>query len=189
VGQLINLEGIGNDVGISSPTVKEWISILEASYILVRLQPYFENFGKRIIKSSKLYFTDVGLVSYLLGIENVMQMARDPLRGSLIENLLVLELMKSRLNKGLDPALYFFRDVQGHEVDLIFKSANELVPIEIKASKTFHSEFLKNLDFFQKLVGDRCSRGFLIYAGEQEQAIGLFTLLNYHHAEQALRVI
>jgi predicted AAA+ superfamily ATPase len=187
IGQILNLEGIGNDVGVSSHTVREWISILEASFILIRLHPYFENFGKRIIKSPKLYFTDVGLASYLLGIENLEQMSRDPLRGHLVENLVVIELMKSRLNRGLDPQLYYFRDAHGHEVDLIFQSGHELVPIEIKAAKTFHSEFLKNLFFFQTLVGDRCPKGFVIYAGNQEQKIGSFQAINLMHSYQAVK--
>jgi predicted AAA+ superfamily ATPase len=186
IGQLLNLEGIGNDVGVSSNTIKQWISILEASFILLRLQPYYENFGKRMIKSPKIYFTDVGLASYLLGIENSSQMERDPLRGNLIENLVVLELMKYRINQGLDPQLFFFRDAQGHEVDLIFQKGRELIPIEIKASKTFNSDFLKNLRFFKDLVGERCKNGTLIYAGTQEQSVESFKVLNYAHASQAL---
>jgi predicted AAA+ superfamily ATPase len=179
IGQIINLEAIGGEVGISSHTVKEWISILEASFVVFRLQPYFENFGKRIIKSPKLFFNDVGLASYLLGIENEVQMSRDPLRGYLVENLVVLEILKGRLNQGLDPQLYYYRDVQKNEIDLIFKNGNELIPIEIKSSKTFHPDFLKNLRFFQDLVGARAPKGFLIYAGDQEQRIGSIGLLNY----------
>ncbi|MBS0620238.1 MAG: ATP-binding protein [Verrucomicrobia bacterium] len=187
IGQLINLEGIGNDVGISSHTVKEWISILEASFILIRLTPYFENFGKRMIKSPKLYFADVGLASYLLGIENLAQMERDPLRGHLVENLLVLELYKARLNQGLDPQLYFFRDTHGHEVDLLFQSGHQLIPIEVKASKTFHSDFLKNLSYFQQLIGEkRCPIGYLVYAGTEEQKIGAFELIHYSQAAQRI---
>ncbi len=186
VGQLLNLEGISNEVGVSAQTIKEWISILEASFIIFRLQPYFENFGKRMIKAPKLFFTDVGLATYLLGIENTIQISRDPLRGNLIENLIVLELMKARLNRGLDPQLYYFRDAHGHEVDLIFQSGHKLVPIEIKAAKTFNAEFLKNLDYFQQLAGDRCEKGFLIYTGSQEQAIGSFRILNYMNSGEAL---
>lgn len=186
IGQLLNLEGIGNDVGISSNTVKEWLSVLEASFIIFRIQPYHENFGKRIIKSSKLYFTDVGLASYLLGIETTTQMTRDPLRGNLVENLIVTELMKTRLNQGKDPQLYFFRDTHGHEVDLIFQAAHQLIPIEIKASQTFHSDFLKNLLFFQELVGERMPKGVLIYSGQKEQPIKSIQLLHYTHAAKAL---
>jgi predicted AAA+ superfamily ATPase len=187
IGQLINLQGIGNDIGVSSHTIKEWISILEASYILLRLQPYHENFGKRIIKSPKLYFTDVGLASYLLGIENVIQISRDPLKGYLVENLVLLELIKSRLNQGLDPHLYYFRDSHGHEVDLIFQSGSQLVPIEIKAGQTFHTDFLKNIHFFKQLAGTRCDRGCVIYTGTQEQDTESLRVINYKHASIALR--
>lgn len=182
IGQILNLEEIGSEVGLSSHTVKEWISMLEASFVVFRLQPYFENFGKRIIKSPKLFFIDVGLASYLLGIENEMQMSRDPLRGHLVENLVILELFKGRLNRGLDPQLYYYRDVQKNEVDVIFKEGHILVPIEVKSSKTYNGEFLKKLKFFQKLVGERAPKGYLIYAGEQEQTIGSIELINYRKA-------
>lgn len=184
IGQILNLEEIGGEIGISSHTVKHWISILEASYIVFRLQPYFENFGKRMIKSPKLYFTDTGLAAYLLGIENEVQMSRDPLRGHLVENLVLLELLKTRLNQGLDPELYYYRDVQKNEVDVIWKKGHELIPIEIKSSKTFHSDFLKNLQFFQNLVGERAPRGYLVYAGDQQQKIHASQVLNYRHAAQ-----
>lgn len=185
-GQIVNLEEIGGEVGLSSHTVKEWISILEASFIVFRLQPYFENFGKRVIKSPKLYFTDVGFASYLLGIENEVQMSRDPLRGHLFENLILLELVKSRLNQGLEPHLYYWRDVQKNEVDVIFKDGQRLVPIEIKSSKTYHPDFLKKLHFFQKLAPERAPKGYLIYAGDQEQTLHSIELLNYHRATHSI---
>ncbi len=186
IGQILNMEEIGGEVGLSSHTVKEWISMLEASFIVFRLQPYFENFGKRIIKSPKLFFTDVGLATYLLGIENEVQISRDPLRGHLIENLIVLELVKWRFNHGLDPQLYYYRDLQKNEVDVIFKTGNQLIPIEIKSSKTFNSEFLNKLQFFQNLVKERAPQGYLIYAGEQEQQIQSIQLLNYKHAARSI---
>ncbi|MBI3211101.1 MAG: ATP-binding protein [Simkania negevensis] len=142
IGQILNLESLGNETGISSHTAKYWISMLEASFVIIRLQPYHENFGKRLLKSPKLYFTDVGLASYLLGIENLTQMTRDPLRGNLVENLVLLELIKYRFNQGLDPNLYYFRDHHGHEVDFIFQSASQLIPIEVKAANTFISSSL-----------------------------------------------
>lgn len=187
VGQILNREAIGAEVGVSSHTVNEWISILEASFIVFRLQPYFENFGKRIIKSPKLYFTDTGLAAYLLGIENENQMSRDPLRGHLVENLVLLELMKGRLNQGLDPQLYYYRDVQKNEIDVIFKRGNDLIPIEIKSSKTYNSEFLKSLHFFQNLVTPRAPNGYLIYAGDQEQKIHSIDLINYKRATEILK--
>ena len=189
IGQILNYEGIANDVGVSSKTIKEWISILEASFVIFKLEPYFENFGKRVIKSPKLYFSDVGLATYLLDIENPSQISRDPLKGNLVENLVVLEIIKSRLNKGLDPKLYFFRDAHGHEVDLIFKSASKLVPIEIKTAKTFHKDFLKNLKFFKDLVGEKCENGFLIYSGDQKQKIGDFSILKYTDCSNLLDLV
>lgn len=186
VGQIVNLEEIGGEVGISSHTVKHWISILEASFVVFRLQPYFDNFGKRMIKTPKLFFTDVGLATYLLGIENKLQVSRDPLRGHLFENLVILELMKWRFNQGLDPQLYYYRDVQKNEIDVIFKSGPDLIPIEIKSSKTYNTEFLKRLQFFQNLVKDRAPKGYLIYAGEQEQRAHNVYLLNYKRALHAV---
>jgi predicted AAA+ superfamily ATPase len=186
IGQELNLQQIGNEVGISSHTVKEWISILEASFVVFRLQPYFENFGKRQVKSPKLYFYDVGLATYLLGIENETQVSRDPLRGHLVENLILLELVKQRSNHGLDPQLYYYRDAQQNEIDVIFKDGHMLVPIEIKASKTYNSDFLKSLHYFQEFLPDRAPKGYLIYAGEQEQTIGSIQLLNYRHSTRSI---
>lgn len=179
VGQILNVHSLSNDLGVASQTINDWLSVLEASFIVFRLQPYFENFGKRLIKSPKIYFTDVGLATYLLDIENTIQIANNPLRGNLVENLVVLELFKARFNKGLDPHFYYYRDNTGNEIDVIYKFGNELIPIEIKAAQTFNEQFLKTLKFFQKLVKDRCQRGFLIYTGTQEQKIGDFSLINY----------
>ena len=185
-GQILNMEDIGGEVGISSHTVKEWISILEASFIIFRLPPYFENFGKRIIKSPKLFFNDVGLAAYLLGIQNETQLSRDPLRGKLFENAILLELKKHRLNLGLDPNLFYYRDIQKNEVDIIYKNGHELVPIEIKSSKTYNTEFIEKLLFFQSIAKGRSPKAFLIYAGEAEQKIHNIHVLNYKHAAQTL---
>jgi predicted AAA+ superfamily ATPase len=179
IGSVLNKESLGNDLGISGNTVHQWLSILEASFIIYQLQPYFENFGKRAIKSPKLYFTDVGLATYLLGIENIEQVQRDPLRGFLVENLVVLELMKARLNQGLDPQLFFYRDNHKNEVDVIFKQSSQLIPIEIKAAQTFSSSFLKGVSFYQNLAGERAKKGFIIYAGEHEQRMGSVEVLNF----------
>ncbi|HNA61840.1 MAG TPA: ATP-binding protein [Rhabdochlamydiaceae bacterium] len=187
IGQMLNLEEIGGEVGLSSHTVKHWISMLEASFIVFRLHPYFENFGKRLIKSPKLFFTDVGLATYLLGIENVTQMSRDPLRGHLVENLVILELVKTRTNQGLDPQLYYYRDTQKNEVDVIYKQGNHLIPIEIKSSKTFNPDFLKRLRFFQDLTKKRSPKGYLVYAGDLEQQIHSIELLNFKHASKILK--
>ncbi len=187
IGQILNMEEIGGEIGISSHTVRHWISILEASFIVFRLPPYFENFGKRIIKSPKLYFNDIGLASYLLGIQNEIQLSRDPLRGNLFENAIILELKKERLNKGLDPNLFYYRDMQKNEIDIIYKNGNNLVPIEIKSSKTFHLEFTKKLQYFQSIAKNRSPKAFLIYAGTAEQRIQTTQVLNYKNAVQSLK--
>lgn len=185
IGQVLNMEEIGGEVGISSHTVKEWISILEASFIVFRLLPYFENFGKRVIKSPKLYFNDVGLAAYLLGIQNETQVSRDPLRGNLFENAIILELKKYKLNQGLDPNLFYYRDIQKNEVDIIHKKGNTLIPIEIKSSKTFHANFLEKLVYFQTITKERSPIGYLIYGGDIEQGVYTNKVLNYKHAHHA----
>jgi predicted AAA+ superfamily ATPase len=185
IGQILNVHSLSDNLGISSHTVKHWLSILEASLTIFLLQPYFENLGKRVIKSPKLYFTDVGLATYLLGIENLTQLERDPLRGNLIENLVILELLKARFNQGLDPQLYYYRDSHHNEVDVIHKSANQLIPIEIKAAKSITKDFFKGLNYWKQLVPTRCKNGYLIYAGEQEQQIVGSQVLNYKHIYNA----
>lgn len=165
VGQLMDFTSLAGDVGISANTVKHWLSILEASFIVYKLPPYFENFGKRVIKSPKYYFTDTGLLCFLLGIENPQQVARDPLIGQLFENLVVMDFVKNLYNRGKLANLYFYRDSNGLEVDLLFQRGRSLVPIEIKSSATYKPELLKGLKRIMELsplMGD----GYLIYAGD-----------------------
>lgn len=178
IGQIVNMNSISNDLGVSSPTISQWLSILESSFIVFKLTPYFENFGKRIIRSPKIYFTDVGLVSYLLGIENPEQVSRDPLLGGLFENMVVMEAIKTRLNKGLDPNLYFFRDNNGNEVDLLYKKHNSLIPIEIKAAMTYNKKLVKGIEYFYK-ISNKSERGFLVYAGEQSIKSESFHVYNF----------
>jgi len=145
VGQLMDYQALSNAVGVSAKTTKQWLSVLEASYVVVKLPPYFENFGKRVVKSPKYFFTDVGLLAYLLGLETPSQVLRDPLLGSIFENLVVIEVLKQRYNSGYDANLYFFRDSNGSEIDLLCKTSNGLVGIEIKAASTWHGKFAKQL--------------------------------------------
>ncbi len=187
IGQIFNKESIANEVGVSAKTITQWLSVLEASYIVFLLPPYFENFGKRVIKSPKLYFCDVGLASYLLGIEKVSQIERDPLRGNLVENLVILELIKTRWNQGLDHRLYFFRDSSQLEIDVLFQRGNELVPIEIKSAKTFNKSFLKGLSKFKTLAQARCQNPTLIYAGSEELQVNGVQLLHFSHSSKAIQ--
>lgn len=189
VGQVFNSHSLSNELGVSYHTISNWLSILEASFLIFRLQPYFENFGKRIIKSPKLYFTDTGLASYLLDITSVAQIARDPLRGNLAENFIVAEFFKNRLNNGIEPSFYFYRDSNQNEVDLIYKIGNDLLPIEIKSSQTFNSQFIKSLTYFKQITKERCPRGVLVYAGTQEQEINDFKIFNFKHISAILNWI
>lgn len=179
VGQVLNMNSLGNALGVSNHTIKSWLSILQASYIITLLPPYFENFGKRIIKSPKLYFFDVGLATYLLDIETLKQLDKDPLRGHLLENLAVMELYKARHNRGANPNFYYYRDSQKHAVDLIYKQANSLIPIEIKSAKTLRNHFFHGLEYFQKLVGGRCSKGYVVYDGAGGISHHNFMTLNF----------
>lgn len=180
VGQLFNASSLSTEVGVSAHTIGEWLSILEASFILFRLPPYFENFGKRLIKSSKIYFIDTGLACSLLGLDNPTQVERDPLWGSLFENMVVIEYLKTKLNAGKDSNLFFFRDNHGHEVDLIFSEERKLNPIEIKAAATWQGRFLDNLNFFQKLIpSDRAAPPTVVYAGKESRDTGNYRLLPY----------
>ena len=178
VGQLINLSSLGNDVGVSGGTISEWLSILEASFIIFRLPPYFENFGKRQTKSSKIYFTEVGLVSYLLELENPNMVARDPLLGGLFENMVVLEALKTRYNASKEAGIYFFRDSNGMEIDLLQSAKRTLYPIEIKAGRTYSKAFTANIEKFRKLT-PQAGTGTIIYSGEAQQKIGENNLINF----------
>lgn len=179
VGQILNASSLASDVGVSPHTAQHWLSVLEASFIIVRLQPFFENFGKRLVKASKLYFVDSGLACWLLGIHTAQQVARDPLWGSLFENLVVMEAFKARCNRGLEPELYYFRDSHGNEVDLLLRQNRRLRPIEVKAARTFDRSFLRGLSFFTKLAADRAARGVVVYAGDEERQAGQYELVSF----------
>ena len=179
VGQLINLSALSNDVGVSSQTLSQWLSVLEASFIVFRLPCYYENFGKRLVKSQKLYFTEPGLVSWLLGINAPEQISRDPLFGGLFENMVVVEALKYRLNSGEMPELYFLRDSQGLEADLVFRESHDhLIPIEIKAGQTWNKDFGKNLLKLRKL-SSKFSNGYVIYAGELTPEVDGIKFVNF----------
>lgn len=165
VGQLINYQSLGNDVGVDNKTIKHWLSILEASFVVFKLPPYFENFGKRVIKSPKYYFTDTGLLSYLLDIEKPSQLTRDPLIGNIFENLIVLEALKARYNRGAKPNLYFYRDSKGHEIDLLYKTGREFIGVEVKSASTWNKRFKKNLKHFSD-KNVLLTKAYVVYNGE-----------------------
>ncbi|MBR9987510.1 MAG: ATP-binding protein [Desulfosarcina sp.] len=170
IGGLLNVSSLANDTGVSHTTAGNWLSLLEASYIVFQLQPYYRNISKRLVKSPKLYFYDVGLATFLLGIENETQLVRDPLRGSLFENLVVAEALKYRFNQGRRSNLFFYRDSKGNEVDLVLVNGPDLFPIEIKSSMTITRDYFKGLRHFSKIFGNSIPRGSgLVYGGQEGQ--------------------
>lgn len=189
ISHMLNLEGMSNELGVAHNTVKHWFSILEASYLVFRLQPYYENFGKRIIKSPKLYFCDVGLVSHLLGIEDRTLMSLHRMRGELFENMVVIELFKLYFNRALEPKIFYYRDNHQNEVDIVLAHKGYLIPIEIKSTATFNTSLLKNLKFYHKLVGDRAPVSFLIYNGEIEEKIETTYVLNFRSLPKLLDML
>jgi uncharacterized protein len=168
VGQIVNMSDLSSSTGVSATTLSQWLGILEASFIVFRLPPYFENFGKRLIKSPKVYFVDPGLAAYLLGLREPGQVGMSPYLGGLFENLVVLEALKSFYNRGAEADLYFFRDSSGLEADLLAGGFERLIPLEIKASRTFAPDFCKNFPKLQSL-NDKIGSGIVVYSGEREQ--------------------
>ena len=188
VGQVINYQSLSSDVGVDGMTIKAWLSILEASFVIFRLPPYFENFGKRVIKTPKIYFTDTGLLCYLLGIERVDQVGRDPLIGNMFENLVVLEALKARYNQGLTPNLYFYRDNQGHEIDLLHTQGSELLGIEIKSASTWNTSFKKALQHFDQKLKPLAKRA-VVYSGKAIEFTDGVQTLSYKDVRQLLAPI
>jgi len=161
IGTQLNLSSIANDLGLSVPTIKRWISILEASYIIFLLPPYYKNFGKRIIKAPKLYFLDTRLVQYLIGIKDENFLMNGPMAGAVFENAVISEVVKNEYARGIKPELYYWRSQSGIEVDIIKGVEGVFCPFEIKLSSTIKPLFYKNLRHWLDLSGSK-GRGFLI---------------------------
>jgi predicted AAA+ superfamily ATPase len=166
----------GQDVGISVNTARDWVAILEASFQVFLLRPYFVNLGKRLVKSPKVYFTDTGLLCYLVGLRDAEHAAAGPMGGALLENLVVAELFKTGLHRGEEPAMYFWRTAAGTEVDLVIENQAGLIPIEIKASATARPEMALAIAAFRRDYGDRTGDGYVIYPGPVVLPLGGGTL-------------
>ena len=169
VGQLLNLSSLGADAGVSQPTARHWLSVLEASYIVFQLQPFHGNIRKRLVKSPKLYFYDVGLASHLIGIEEARQIRTHPLRGALFENAAVVEALKFRLNRGRSPNLCFFRDHRGLECDLLYETGNGTLAIESKSGATIASDYFAALGRVAGAI-PAIVRKAVVYGGEERQS-------------------
>jgi predicted AAA+ superfamily ATPase len=166
-GQLLNLSSLANDCGVTHTTAKRWLSVLEASFLILLLRPHHRNFSKRLIKTPKLYFLDSGLLCYLLRIRAPDDLRLHASRGSIFEGFVVAELLKNYLNAGQEPDLYFWRDSAGHEIDVLIERGEELMPVEIKSGQTVASDFFTGIRFWRNLVDDEHAPAALVYAGDR----------------------
>ncbi len=186
VGQVINYQTIAADAGVSPVTAKAWLSILESSHLVFYLPPYFKNFNKRISKSPKLYFHDTGLVCYLLGLKNADDLLTHYARGNLFENLVLAELVKQAYQRGWSADLYFWRESNGHEVDLLSEHGTKLRIGEIKSSSTINTSFFSNLLYLTELTGESLEQAYLIYGGSERQTRSVGEVCGWRHLEGLL---
>ena len=186
IGSLFNASELGAEVGVSSKTISHWISVLQASYLITLLPPYYENIPKRLVKSPKLYFNDPGLACYLLDIETPQQLDRDKMRGAIFENMIVMEAIKHRYNMGLEGGVFFYRDSNQNEVDLLIKQEGELTAIEVKSSMTYSSSFEKALTQIEGWIKTPISTKAIVYSGDFENTSGNINLINYRHISSIL---
>lgn len=166
-GQLLNLSNLAADCGITHTTATRWISVLEASFIITLLRPHHQNFGKRLIKSPKLYFLDTGLLCYLLGIRSPKELHHRSERGAIFETFVVSELYKNLLHGGEQPRLHFWRTSSGHEIDLLIDRGDRQIPVEIKSGQTITGSFFKELHYWQELTGSKDPAAYLVYGGTE----------------------
>ncbi len=186
IGSLFNASELGAEVGVSSKTISHWISILQASYLITLLPPYYENISKRLVKSPKLYFNDPGIACYLLDIETPQQLDRDKMRGAIFENFIVMETIKHRYNMGLEGGVFFYRDSNQNEVDILIKQEGELTAIEVKSSMTYNSSFEKTLALIESWIKTPVRKKAVVYSGDFENTTGNINLINYRHIASIL---
>ncbi len=188
VGQLVNFVSLANDCGVDQRTVKAWLAILEASYIVFLLQPHYVNFRKRLIKSSKLYFYDTGIICALLDIKSPQQLDTHYLRGGIVESLIIAEILKHYYNNGERPQhVYFWRNQTGNELDCVIQKNHKLVPIEIKASKTIVSSFFKGLAYWDGIAKTESAPGYIIYGGSENQTWPQGKIVSWKNLEEIFK--
>jgi predicted AAA+ superfamily ATPase len=185
VGQLLNLNSLASDVGVSQPTAREWVSVLESSFVIFRLQPWHSNVAKRYIKTPKLYFCDTGLAIWLSGITEAQQLQNHPLRGNFYENLVISEVLKHNYNTGNSRPLHFFRDQTGNEIDLLIQHGSRHLPVEIKSGQTLSPAWLDRLRWFRKTFAEQASdSAALVHPREAIQIRKNITILNHWELKQ-----
>ena len=186
IGSLFNASDLAVQLGVDSKTVSHWLSVLQASYLITLLPPYYENISKRLVKSSKLYFNDTGLACYLLDIETPRQLERDKMRGEIFENFVVMEVIKHRYNEGREGGVFFYRDSNQNEVDILLKQEGEITAIEVKSSMTYHPMFSKHISKLGDWIKVPIARKMIVYTGDFENTSGDINLINYRHLNQYL---
>jgi predicted AAA+ superfamily ATPase len=172
---------IAIEIGVSVPTVKRWLSVLETSFAVFLQRPYYRNFQKRLVKTPRLFFYDTGLACYLLGIQSAEQLDNYFQKGAIVENWIIAELAKWRYHQGIRPNIYYWRDSTGREVDCVLEEQGLLKLVEIKSGKTIKPEFFKNLDFLQKNESLPAHKSYVIYGGEEHQIREKATVLGWQH--------
>lgn len=183
-GQLLNLASLATDCGISAVTARQWLSVLEASYIVTLLRPHHRNFGKRLVKTPKLYFLDCGMAAWLLGIRDARTLETHAARGALFETFVVADLIKQALNQGEQAGLSFWRDNTGNEIDLIIEGPGGLIPVEIKSGSTFASDWTAGISKWQALAGNDQGTGRIVYGGRECYERNGCQLLGWRHLER-----
>lgn len=183
IGCIFNASELSSQLGVDSKTVSHWLSVLQASYLVTLLPPYFENMSKRVVKSPKLYFNDPGLACFLLDIETPRQLERDKMQGAIFENYVVMEVIKHRYNHGMLGGVYFYRDSHQNEVDILLKQEGEITAIEVKASMTYHTSFNRHIARIQEWVNIPVARRIIVYTGNFENTVGDIRLINYKHLQ------
>ncbi len=184
IGSLFNASEVAMELGVDSKTVSHWLSVLQASYLVTLLPPYYENITKRVVKTPKLYFNDPGLACYLLDIESPKQLALDKMRGAIFENLVVMECIKHRFNQGKEGNVFFYRDSNGQEVDILVKEEGQLTAIEVKSSMTYKADFAKTLKMLPQWTSTPIVRRSVVYGGDFENSAGDIWVLRYDHINQ-----
>ncbi len=179
IGQQLNITSLANDCGISQITAKDWLSILETTYIVYLLKPYYVNYNKRLQKMPKIYFYDTGLACSLLSIRSVQELEPHYLKGGLFENFVLIEFLKYYFNRGLVENIYFWREKNGHEIDLIIEKAGKPVPIEIKAGQTYNTDYFKGIEYWNKLSGNLPENSYVIYGGNDTMSFNKGNLISW----------
>jgi predicted AAA+ superfamily ATPase len=171
-GQLLNLTDLSRDLGVAVNTAKAWVSILEATFQVVVLRPYFANAGKRLVKTPKVYFTDVGTLCYLTGLKDAGHAAAGPMAGAIFETAVLMEIMKTLWNRGEEPQVYFWRTSTGTEVDIVVEWGGKLIPVEVKATATPRAAMAEGIKALRRELGRKVGRGFVTHAGDMRLPLG-----------------